>query len=95
MGKSEIRAIRAFARSFTGVCRIRGERLFFVSYNHHDVLQPLNAARLFASALRDSHQNNEEQRHLAERVDASLRAAEELLDGLLDVSRLEAGGLQQ
>ncbi|MEG0186850.1 MAG: hypothetical protein RR704_25695, partial [Stenotrophomonas sp.] len=35
-----------------------------------------------------------EQRHLAERVDASLRAAEELLDGLLDVSRLDAGGLR-
>ena len=34
-----------------------------------------------------------EQRHLAERVDASLRAAEELLDGLLDVSRLDAGGM--
>jgi len=65
----------------------------FLAAISHDVLQPLNAARLFASALRDSHQNNEEQRHLAERVDASLRAAEELLDGLLDVSRLDAGGL--
>jgi len=43
--------------------------------------------------LRESHHHNEEQRHLAERVDASLRAAEELLDGLLDVSRLDAGGL--
>ncbi len=66
----------------------------FLAAISHDVLQPLNAARLFASALRDSHQDNEEQRHLAERVDASLRAAEELLDGLLDVSRLDAGGLQ-
>ncbi|GHH53868.1 hybrid sensor histidine kinase/response regulator [[Pseudomonas] boreopolis] len=66
----------------------------FLAAISHDVLQPLNAARLFASALRDSHQNNEEQRHLAERVDASLRAAEELLDGLLDVSRLDAGGLR-
>ncbi|WP_313457757.1 NahK/ErcS family hybrid sensor histidine kinase/response regulator, partial [Stenotrophomonas sp.] len=65
----------------------------FLAAISHDVLQPLNAARLFASALRDSHHNNDEQRHLAERVDASLRAAEELLDGLLDVSRLEAGGL--
>ncbi|MCC7635460.1 hybrid sensor histidine kinase/response regulator [Stenotrophomonas rhizophila] len=65
----------------------------FLAAISHDVLQPLNAARLFASALRDSHHNNEEQRHLAERVDASLRAAEELLDGLLDVSRLDAGGL--
>lgn len=66
----------------------------FLAAISHDVLQPLNAARLFASALRESHHNNEEQRHLAERVDASLRAAEELLDGLLDVSRLDAGGLR-
>ncbi|KAF1012941.1 MAG: Non-motile and phage-resistance protein [Stenotrophomonas maltophilia] len=65
----------------------------FLAAISHDVLQPLNAARLFASALRDSHHGNDEQRHLAERVDASLRAAEELLDGLLDVSRLDAGGL--
>lgn len=66
----------------------------FLAAISHDVLQPLNAARLFASALRDTANDNEEQRHLAERVDASLRAAEELLDGLLDVSRLDAGGLR-
>ncbi len=65
----------------------------FLAAISHDVLQPLNAARLFASALRDG-EHNEEQRHLAERVDASLRAAEELLDGLLDVSRLDAGALR-
>ncbi|WP_411833244.1 NahK/ErcS family hybrid sensor histidine kinase/response regulator [Pseudoxanthomonas mexicana] len=63
----------------------------FLAAISHDVLQPLNAARLFVSALRDSE--GDEQRHLAERVDASLRAAEELLDGLLDVSRLDAGNL--
>ena len=66
----------------------------FLAAISHDVLQPLNAARLFASALRDHPTNSDEQRHLAERVDASLRAAEELLDGLLDVSRLDAGGLR-
>ena len=66
----------------------------FLAAISHDVLQPLNAARLFASALRDGAGLEPEQRHLAERVDASLRAAEELLDGLLDVSRLDAGGLQ-
>jgi signal transduction histidine kinase len=64
----------------------------FLAAISHDVLQPLNAARLFTSALRDSDEPGE-QRHLAERVDASLRAAEELLDGLLDVSRLDAGGM--
>jgi len=64
----------------------------FLAAISHDVLQPLNAARLFTSALRESSEPAE-QRHLGERIDAALRAAEELLDGLLDVSRLEAGGL--
>ncbi|HEY1069026.1 MAG TPA: PAS-domain containing protein [Thermomonas sp.] len=67
-------------------------RARFLTAISHDVLQPLNAARLFASALRESG-DAAEQRHLAERVDASLRAAEDLLDGLLDVSRLDAGAL--
>ncbi|KAF1690288.1 hybrid sensor histidine kinase/response regulator [Pseudoxanthomonas koreensis] len=68
-------------------------RTRFLAAISHDVLQPLNAARLFASALRDGGPNVD-QPHLAERVDASLRAAEELLDGLLDVSRLDTGALQ-
>src|SRR5690606_38983877 len=65
----------------------------FLTAISHDVLQPLNAARLFTSALRESSEPGE-QAHLAERVDAALRAAEELLDGLLDVSRLDAGKLK-
>src|SRR5699024_2277717 len=68
-------------------------RLRFLTAVSHDVLQPINAARLFSSAMRES-QSNEERVHLAERIAASLRAAEELLDGLLDVSRLDAGVLQ-
>ena len=67
-------------------------RARFLAAISHDVLQPLNAARLFASALRET-EDAAQQHHLAERVDASLRAAEELLDGLLDVSRLDAGAL--
>jgi len=66
----------------------------FLTAISHDVLQPLNAARLFTSALRESTLDDAEARHLAERIDASLRAAEELLDGLLDVSRLDAGALR-
>ena len=67
-------------------------RTRFLAALSHDVLQPLNAARLFASALRETDDPSEQER-LAERVDTSLRAAEELLDGLLDVSRLDAGAL--
>lgn len=65
-------------------------RTRFLTAVSHDVLQPINAARLFSSALRESETAHEQNR-LAERIDASLRAAEELLDGLLDVSRLDAG----
>lgn len=65
----------------------------FLAAVSHDVLQPLNAARLFASALRETTDADERTR-LAERVDTALRAAEDLLDGLLDVSRLDAGALQ-
>lgn len=65
----------------------------FLTAISHDVLQPINAARLFTSALRESH-DPQELKHLAERVDTSLRSAEELLDGLLDVSRLDAGALR-
>lgn len=65
----------------------------FLAAISHDVLQPLNAARLFASALRETA-DAVEQARLAERVDASLRAAEDLLDGLLDISRLDAGALR-
>ncbi len=65
----------------------------FLAAISHDVLQPLNAARLFASALHAS-EDVQELRHLSGRVDASLRAAEELLEGLLDVSRLDARGVR-
>lgn len=65
----------------------------FLAAASHDLLQPMNAARLFSSALsqhpglgRDAHQ-------LAQQVDSSLRGAEELLSALLDISRLDAGAL--
>jgi Na+/proline symporter len=72
----------------------------FLAAASHDLLQPMNAARLFLSALRDHPRLAQatsdlgEIAELAERVDASLHAAEGLLDGLLGLSRLESGALQ-
>jgi Na+/proline symporter/signal transduction histidine kinase/CheY-like chemotaxis protein len=65
----------------------------FVAAASHDLLQPLNAARLFTAALRARAERSKDMRELAERVDSSLHAAEELLDALLDISRLDAGGV--
>jgi PAS domain S-box-containing protein len=66
----------------------------FLAAASHDLLQPLNAARLFSSALNAQPPQEPEARQLAERIDSALRSAEELLDGLLDVSRLDAGSLR-
>jgi len=63
----------------------------FLAAASHDLLQPLNAARLFTSALRQHPGLDSEASGLAERIDASFRAAEDLLDALLDISRLDAG----
>lgn len=68
-------------------------RTRFLTAVSHDVLQPINAARLFASALRETDEVDEMPR-LAERIDTALRTAEDLLEGLLDISRLDAGVLK-
>lgn len=67
----------------------------FLAAASHDLLQPLNAARLFNAALRGQAGNlpNQEIEQLADRVENSLHAAEELLDGLLDISRLDSGAI--
>ena len=68
------------------------EKTRFLAAASHDLLQPLHAARLFASALDRSLEGNA--RALAQRVDKSIVAAEALLRALLDISRLDAGGVQ-
>ena len=65
----------------------------FLAAASHDILQPLNAARLYASSLSEaaSQIGREERADLARNVDVSLEAVEEILGALLDISRLDAG----
>ena len=64
----------------------------FLAAASHDLLQPLNAARLFTSAL--SHQlDQSEHAQTLTHIDASLQSAEELLSTLLDISKLDSGAL--
>src|SRR5271165_3294183 len=65
----------------------------FLAAASHDILQPLNAARLYASSLTEaaSQVGREESADLARNVDVSLEAVEEILGALLDISRLDAG----
>lgn len=66
----------------------------FIAAASHDLLQPLHAARLFMSALQEQGNLGARERRLADQAEAGLRATEELLDGLLDISRLDSGVLQ-
>jgi PAS domain S-box-containing protein len=65
----------------------------FVAAASHDLLQPLNAARLFASAL-EERSTDAAVLELTGRIDSSLRAAEEVLDDMLDIARLESGTMR-
>ncbi len=65
----------------------------FIAAASHDILQPLNAARLFTSSLVD-RQGQSEQGQLVRNIDASLEAVEEILTALLDISRLDAGAMK-
>src|SRR6185312_1060576 len=62
---------------------------FFTAVGH-DLLQPLHAARLSASALAEPN-SSEHQRRIAERIEHALATIEELLKSILDISKLEAG----
>lgn len=64
----------------------------FLAAASHDLLQPLNAARLFTSALTQRLVDNEQLGTLSH-IDSSLQSAEELLSTLLDISKLDAGAL--
>jgi PAS domain S-box-containing protein len=65
----------------------------FVAAASHDLLQPLNAARLFASAL-EERSPDPAVLEIAGRIDSSMRAAEEVLDDMLDMARLESGTMR-
>lgn len=65
----------------------------FLAAAGHDLLQPLNAARLSVSALAEV-QTSEEGGRLAGQVDRALSSIEDLLTTLLDISQLDAGVLK-
>jgi signal transduction histidine kinase len=64
----------------------------FLAAASHDILQPLNAARLYVTSLVERKSVGDDSR-LVENIDDSLEAIEEILSALLDISRLDAGAM--
>ena len=74
----------------------------FLAAASHDLLQPLNAARLFLSALDESLRapsvsptvGGERERMLAGNAMTALRSTEHVLDTLLDISSYDSGAIR-
>ncbi len=64
----------------------------FLAAASHDLLQPLNAARLFVTALSERDLQSKEG-ELVARIDSALQSVEGLLGALLDISKFDAGAI--
>ena len=65
----------------------------FLAAASHDILQPLNAARLYVTSLIE-RQGGGNDAQLVGNIDASLDAVEEIFGALLDISRLDTGAMK-
>ncbi|ENR65898.1 PAS domain-containing hybrid sensor histidine kinase/response regulator [Brucella abortus] len=65
----------------------------FLAAAGHDILQPLNAARLYSTALAEKLGRSETS-EFARNIDSSLEAVEAILGMVLDISRLDTGSLK-
>ena len=65
----------------------------FIAAASHDILQPLNAARLYVTSLIERQEAGADG-GLVQNIDASLEAVEEIFTALLDISRLDTGAMK-
>ena len=79
------------ARAKAGAEQANISKTRFLAAASHDILQPLNAARLYVTSLIE-RQGSGETSQLVGNIDASLDAVEEIIGALLDISRLDTGG---
>ena len=65
----------------------------FLAAASHDILQPLNAARLYVTSLVERQRGGSDAQ-LITNIDASLDAVEDIFGTLLDISRLDTGAMR-
>nr|CAD6425858.1 histidine kinase [Rhizobium sp. Q54] len=65
----------------------------FLAAAGHDILQPLNAARLYSSALVE-RLGASENSALVRNIDSALESVETILGAVLDISRLDTGAMK-
>jgi Na+/proline symporter/signal transduction histidine kinase/CheY-like chemotaxis protein len=88
---TEVNAKLAIAKTKADEANLDKTR--FLAAASHDLLQPLNAARLYAASLVERARVGE-QAKMAGNIDASLASVEEILSALIDLSRMDSGNLE-
>lgn len=105
-GGGEPLALVAVGEDVTDACQVERERRArakaeranraksrFLAAASHDLRQPLQAARLFVAALRN-RANDAASAEIVDHIDETMASTENLLNALLDLSRLDAGALE-
>lgn len=65
----------------------------FLAAAGHDILQPLNAARLYSASLIERLGTSENEK-IVSNIESSLESVEAILGAVLDISRLDTGALK-
>ncbi|HUO53335.1 MAG TPA: PAS domain-containing hybrid sensor histidine kinase/response regulator [Rhodoblastus sp.] len=85
------------ARAKAEADRANMSKTRFLAAAGHDILQPLNAARLYAATMIQRAASGAppaESAALARNVDSALEAVEDIFSALLEMSRLDAGAMK-
>jgi len=65
----------------------------FLAIASHDLMQPLNAAKLYSCALLENKDTPDSQREILHHIQDSIDAADFIISSLLEISRLDSGAL--
>lgn len=66
----------------------------FLALASHDIMQPLNAANLYASALLDQHGHLKSDPNIVKQLQAAIGNTESIISTLLEVSKVDSGVIQ-
>jgi signal transduction histidine kinase/CheY-like chemotaxis protein len=72
--------------------RANASKSRFVAAASHDLLQPLSAAKLYIASLSDRCES-EDDKAVLRKTESALNGAEQIIDALLDISKLDSEGL--
>lgn len=65
----------------------------FLALASHDILQPINAANLYASALLENDSGEAVDPTTAQRLQTAIQAAESIISSLMEIAKLDTGAL--